>query len=165
MANMTRDRRRFACLLGMLIVTTITPNEVQAVSNLNPTRTCVFSAVKARLTKNDLPLQGVTVVRRWNWNEPHEDSTVTDANGEFNFPAVFESSVTRLLPLEIMISQSLYAIIDGEERKFWYNAKRDETENGEYGGRPTHLLCEMTHKMKIHRDDERITHTLCTLVE
>ena len=135
-------------------------------SFLNPTRTCVFSAVKARLTRQGAPLSGIAVIRRWNWHDKREDRATTNAQGEFAFPAVFESSVSRLLPIEIVISQSLYAVVNGEEQLFWVNAKRNDAENGEYEGHPTHLACELTHEMKLVEGTGNLQMlTLCTLVD
>lgn len=132
-------------------------------SFLNPTKTCVFSAVKARLTNNGQPLKGATVIRRWEWHELKEERTTTNAQGEFEFPAVYESSVTRLLPMEIVIGQSLRVVVDGEERKFWTNSKRNADLNGEYRGRLMRLTCELTNESKIYNSAGVMMSTLCTL--
>jgi hypothetical protein len=135
---------------------------VLAMSFLNPTKTCVFSAVKARLTMNGEPLKGATVIRRWEWQKLQEESTKTDEQGEFTFPAVFESSATRLLPVELVIAQGLYVKLNGEEKKLWSNSKREPKENTEYNGRPISLVCELTHEMKTTRENGAIRSTLCT---
>ncbi len=54
--------------------------EVSAMSFFNPTKTCVFSAVKAQLTMNGEPLKNATVIRRWEWQELREEKTQTDEN-------------------------------------------------------------------------------------
>ncbi len=132
-----------------------------AMSFLNPTKTCVFSAVKARLTMNGQPLKGVTVIRRWEWQKLQEEVTKTDENGEFSFPAAFESSATRLLPIELVVAQGLYVKVNGEEKKFWSNSKREPKENTEYNGRPISLVCELTRDMKTTREGGAIRSTLC----
>jgi hypothetical protein len=133
-----------------------------AMSILNPTKTCVFSAVKARLMMSGAPLEGVTVIRRWEWHELREETTVTDARGNFSFPAAFESSITRMLPMELVVAQGLYVKVGGEEKKFWSNSKRAPQENAEYDGRPISLVCELTHEMKTTRENGSIRSTLCT---
>lgn len=138
---------------------------VLAMSFLNPTKTCVFSSVKARLTMNGEPLKGVTVIRRWEWHELKEETTQTDAQGNFSFPAVFESSVTRMLPMELVIAQGLYVKVGAEEKKFWSNSKREPKENAEYNGRPISLVCELTHEMKTTRENGAIRSTLCNLAQ
>ena len=132
-----------------------------AMSFPNPTQTCVFSAVKARLALNGQPLKGVTVIRRWEWQKPREEVTETDEHGEFSFPAAFESSVTRLLPIELVVAQGLYVEINGKEKKFWSNLKRDPKENTEYNGQPISLVCELTGDMKTTREGGAIRSTLC----
>lgn len=131
-------------------------------SLFNPTKTCVFSAVKAQLTMNGQALKGVTVVRRWEWQTLREDVTKTDDAGFFSFPAVFESSVTRLLPVELVIAQGLYVKIGNEEKKFWSNSKREAKENAEFNGQPISLVCELTHEMKITREFGSMMNTLCS---
>ena len=114
----------------------------------SPLKTCVFSAVKARLTKNGKPLIGATVIRRWEWRDLQEESTKTDTQGWFTYSAKFENSVTRLLPLELVIAQALYVVVDGVETKFWSNSKREPQENTEFNGNSIYLLCEMNNPNK-----------------
>lgn len=133
-----------------------------AMSLLDVGKTCVFSHVKARLTRNGKPLQKVKVIRRWEWNDLKEDSTTTDDDGNFEFPAVFERSVTRLLPVELVIAQGLYVNVDGKETQFWSNSKREPEENAEFRGKPISLMCELTNEMKIYEDFGSIMRTLCT---
>jgi len=125
-------------------------------------KTCVFSEVKARLIKDGEPLKNTRVVRRWEWNKPREDSTTTDETGYFEFPAIFERSVSRLLPVELVIGQGLYVIENVEEKKIWSNSKREPEENAEFNGRPTELICEMTNEMEIDKDFDSRMRTLYT---
>lgn len=136
--------------------------EVSAMSFFNPPKTCVFSEVKAWLTMNGEPLKNVTVIRRWEWRELKEERTRTDEKGFFQLPAVFESSIARVLPIELVIAQGLYVIVDGEEKKFWSNSKRTPEENAEFGGRSISLLCELTDEMRINREFGSRMNTLCT---
>ena len=75
---------------------------------------------------------------------------------------VFEKSVTRLLPIELVIGQGLYVIVDGKEQQFWSNSKREPGENAEFNGKPIAMMCELTHEMKYYRDFGSIMGTLCT---
>lgn len=117
----------------ILFISLLLSLKVSAMPLINPTKACVFSAVKARLTMNGEPLKNVTVIRRWEWRQLKEESTTTDENGFFRLPAIFESSITRMLPIELVIAQGLYLIVDGEERKLWSNSKRTPEENAEFG--------------------------------
>lgn len=112
-------------------------------------KTCVFSSVKARLLLNRKPVSNAKVRREWNWNKPSFDESTTDAQGYVTFPAVFESSVSRLLPVEIAISQRLLVELDGEFKEFWLNDKREPGENEEYNGVPFDVVCELTDEEKL----------------
>lgn len=136
--------------------------EVNSMSIFGVGKTCVFSAVKVHVTKNGLPLKNIQVIRRWEWNKLKEEKTTTDQNGVFEFPAIFESSVSRLLPMELVIAQGLYIVENGEEKKVWSNSKREPGENAEFGGKPFTLNCEITNEMEIYRDFGSIMRTLCT---
>lgn len=152
---LTTRRRVLAALL-------LLPVQEALPMSPNPMKTCVFSAVQARLTRNGEPLKGVKVIRRWKWHTLREESTQTDAQGRFAFAAVFESSVTRLLPMELVVAQGMFVVIDGAERQFWANAKREPEENAELGGRPLVLACEMTKEMKLTESFGTLLSTVCT---
>ena len=126
-------------------------------------KTCVFSAVKARITKNGKPLKNIPVLRRWEWNKKREDKTLTDKDGIFTFPAVFEHSVSRLLPIELVVSQGIYAVIDNKEVRLWTNSKRNPEENSEYGGKKIDLSCEITEEAKLIEDYGSLMVTMCKL--
>ena len=145
-------------LLFLIFIT----REVMAMGFLDVGKTCVFSQVKARITKNGEPLKNIEVIRRWEWQELQSDSTRTNDNGEFEFPPIFESSVTRLLPMELVIAQGLYVIVDGEERKIWSNSKREPGENAEFQGHPISLQCEITNELRFVDDFDSSMRTLCT---
>jgi len=125
------------------------------------TKTCVFSAIKARITFNGEPVKQAKVIRKWEWKELREENTQTDDHGYFEFPAAFESSITRLLPVELVIAQGLYVVVDGEEKKFWSNSKREPDENAEFNGKPIALICDLTDEMQIYRDFGSRMNTLC----
>ena len=130
--------------------------------SLNPLKTCVFSAVKARLTINGVPVKGATVVRRWKWHSMREERTATDAAGNFSFPPVYESSVTRFLPMEFVVAQGMFVVVDGAETQFWANTKRETAENAELGGRALALVCELKNEMKLTESFGSLLSTVCT---
>jgi hypothetical protein len=68
---------------------------------LDAGKACVFSRVKAKLTMSDEPLANAKVIRRWEWQELREESTTTNNEGKFEFPAIFERSITRFFPSEL----------------------------------------------------------------
>jgi hypothetical protein len=129
----------------------------------NPLKTCVFSSVKAQLTIEGEPVKGATVIRRWDWQKQREDRTVTDESGYFEFPARFEYSVLRLLPAEIVIGQGLYVLLEGEEKAFWTNARRDPEENAEYQGHPIDIVCDLRDEEVLIKEFGARMVTLCIL--
>lgn len=150
---------------GILIFLIIITQGALAMGIFDAGKTCVFSEVKARLTLNGEPISNVKVIRRWEWNKLQEETTTTDESGYFELPPVFESSMSRMLPIELVIAQGLYVVIDGEEKKFWSNSKREPEENAEFQGSPINLSCELSSEMKIYRDFGSRMRTLCTWEE
>lgn len=126
-------------------------------------KTCVFSAVNARLTLNGVPLANAKVIRQWDWNERKRDQAMTDENGNVSLPAMYESSITRLLPTELVIGQQLSIEVDGEERVFWTNSKREPEENAEYGGHAVRLSCELSDEEALIEDYGSLMVTMCKL--
>ena len=135
---------------------------VKAMSILGIGKVCVFSEVKLRLLHDGKPISNTKVKRRWEWNELHSDERVTDDEGYVSFPAIFESSISRLLPIELVIAQGLYVVEGDEEKKIWSNSKREPEENAEFNGKTFELTCEITNEMKTYRDFGSRMRTLCT---
>jgi hypothetical protein len=135
--------------------------DVAAMGFSNPLKTCVFSAVRARLVIEGEPVKGATVIRRWEWQTLREERTVTDDEGYFDFPAKFEYSILRLLPAEIVIGQGLYVVIDNEENAFWIYSRRSPEENAEYQGRPIDIMCDLNDETVVIKDSIARMVTLC----
>lgn len=129
----------------------------------NPLKTCVFSPVKAQLLLKGEPVKGATVIRRWDWQNLREERTVTDDKGYFYFPVVYEYSIIRLLPAEIVIGQGLYSMVEGEEIFFWTNARRDHEENTEYQGRAIDITCDLSDEEVLIKEFGARMVTLCKL--
>jgi len=138
------------------------PPGAHAMSFLSIGKTCVFSEVKAVLTRDGEPLKNVEVIRKWEWKELKEEKTYTDENGVFTFPAIFESSVTRLLPIELVTGQALFVKENDIETKFWSHSKRKPEENTEFNGNPIDLTCELNNEQEIHKHSGALMRTLCS---
>lgn len=137
--------------------------ETSAMAFFNPLKTCVFSEVSARVFLNGEPVRGAKVVRKWNWHKERYDESITDVNGYVSFPPKYESSITRLLPAELVIGQQLSVFIEGEETIFWSNAKREPEINAEYGGNPFRIACELTNEEVLIESYGSLMLTMCTL--
>ena len=147
----------------ILTLSLILLSGVQAMSILGIGKTCVFSAVKLRLLQNGKPVSNTKIYREWDWNAPHSDESVTDDEGYVMFPAVFESSVSRLLPIELVITQQLSVKIGGEEKFLWTNAKRRPEEHSEYAGAKFDVVCELNDEEILIEDYGSLMLTICKL--
>ncbi len=135
----------------------------KAMSILGIGKVCVFSAVKLRLLHNGKPVSNTIVKRRWSWNKQKSDEGTTNNDGYVSFPAVFESSISRLLPIELVIGQGLLVEIGGEEKVFWSNSKREPGENAEYGGAEFDVICELSNEDVLIEDYGTLMATMCKL--
>jgi len=127
-------------------------------------KTCVFSSVKARILLNGKPLTNYKVTLKWDWNKEKSDESTTDENGVVTFPAVFESSISRLLPIEVVIAQSLSVVVDGEQNDFWISSKRAPEENAEYSGKNIDITCELTDEKVLVRNFGSKILTACKII-
>jgi len=139
--------------------------KVEAMSIFGVGKTCVFSEVKVRLLLDGKPVSDAKVTRKWDWNNKNSDQKITDKSGLVSFPAVFESSVSRLLPMELVIGQQLSVELNGEEKIFWTNSKREPEENAEYGGSPFIAECELSNEEELVEDYGSLMVTMCKLVK
>jgi hypothetical protein len=137
--------------------------KVEAIPILDIGKTCVFSEVKIHLLLDGKPVINKKVVRQWDWNKRGSDERTTDENGYVFFPAIYESSVSRLLPTELVIGQQLSVKLNGEEKVFWTNSKREPEQNAEYGGREFQITCELKNKEVLIEEYGSLMVTLCTL--
>lgn len=136
----------------------------QTMSKTGPLKSCVFSDIQAVVTLEGEPVKGARIVRRWNWQSEKEDETITDAAGRFEFPAVYERSLVRLIPVEFVVSQSLTIYYKDKEFTFYRGSKRDIELNSELGGKGLNLSCELTHDLEIYEPDVvGYVRTLCIL--
>lgn len=138
-------------------------SEVKSMSLFGVGKTCVFSSVSVQLLQNGKPVTNAKVIRQWDWNKPKADESVTNDDGYVTFPAVFESSVSRLLPMELVIGQQLSVQVNGEEKVFWTNGKRKPEENTEYGGARFEAVCELNDEEKLIEDYGSLMVTTCKL--
>ena len=147
----------------VLVFTMIFFQKVEAMSFFSVGKTCVFSEVKVRLLLNGKPVSNVEVTRQWEWNKLNSDNKTTDAQGYVSFPAVFESSVSRLLPVELVVGQQLSIQLEGKEKVFWTNSKREPEENAEYGGKKFNAVCELASEEILIEDYGSLMVTMCQL--
>lgn len=157
-----RGRIKAAVLLSMALIFV---QRVDAMSLFGIGETCVFSEVRVRLLLDGNPVINKKVIRQWEWNKRRSDQSITDEQGYASFPAVYEASVSRLLPTELVIGQQLSVELDGGEKVFWTNSKREPEENAEYGGAASNLICDLSDEERLIEDYGSLMVTMCRLVK
>jgi 5-hydroxyisourate hydrolase-like protein (transthyretin family) len=105
---------------------------------------CLFSKMTGVVNLNGKPVANVRLVRTINYNKDIVDETVTDENGNFEFPAVFRNNYAgKILPMEFVVSQLIMAHHEGKEYEMWAGVKRKPEENAESRGKPLVVSCEL----------------------
>lgn len=106
-------------------------------------KVCLFSAISGVITQDGKPVANAKLVRKVNHSKDVIDETTTDQNGHFTMPAVFERTVTKLLPMEFVVRQAIYVKHEGKEYLLWEGVKREEKENSESRGQALIVRCEL----------------------
>lgn len=125
-------------------------------------KACIFSEVSGVLLFNGEPAAGAIVKRQVEHQGQESDQATADEAGRFSLPALYQRSVSRLLPAEFVAAQSLVVEYQDQEYRIWSNTKRKPEENAELGGQPLNLRCEITAELQLHREFGSILRTNCT---
>ena len=86
------------------------------------------------LTDAGKPLAGITLERKISENDDYvmTQKTITDENGEFNFPSVYRYGLTRFSIAENRYFQKITFLFDGKEKNAFYTAKSGVLLNDEF---------------------------------
>ena len=122
----------------------------------------LFSEVKGIVYLNGEPVPNAKVVRSYEYNSLEHEETVTDASGAFYFPPLHGKSLSSILPIELVVAQSMVVSFNGKDYKIWSNTKRSKAHNSELGGSPLILKCDLVDELKIHREFGSILRTNCS---
>ncbi|MGQ9427623.1 DUF6795 domain-containing protein [Gilvimarinus sp. F26214L] len=105
---------------------------------------CLFSGISGVIKLHGEPVAGARLVRTASLEfSPKRDETTTDENGYFEFPPLYERSISKYLPQEFVAKQDLVAIHEGKEYVVWDGIKRDPSENAESRGNPLVVECNL----------------------
>ena len=124
-------------------------------------KACVFSEVNLSITDKGKPASVAKVWRRKKKKKEVIDEFDTDMEGRLKLPAVYQRSITQLLPIEFVVSQVFKIVFDGQEFEVWINSKRDSAVNSELGGIPLNLTCELTDEAILHEEFDTLLLTSC----
>lgn len=108
----------------------------------------LFSETSGQVLFNGKPAQGATVVQAISskrLGDIPSNTTRTDDNGRFFFPAITKSAgLARLNPAQVTIRQALKISYQGKDYDAWINYRGDFENNSENNGKPLKLVCELT---------------------
>jgi len=91
---------------------------------------CLFSEMTGVVNYEGKLAAGVKLVRMVDLNKEVYDETVTDEEGKFHFPAIYQSSILRkILPMEFVVLQDITAHFKGKEYEIWHSVKRSPEVN------------------------------------
>lgn len=144
-------------LLSILVVAT----GVFAMSMGNIGKVCLFSAMSGTITLDGKPVVNAKLVRTADRDGAKTDETMTDENGYFQFPAMFERTITKFLPQEFVVSQKVVLYFDEQEYEIWWGIKRKPEENIESRGKPLVVNCELSNSNASVMIDASSFHGLC----
>lgn len=131
-------------------------------SIMNAGKSCVFSSVDVVVTRDGVPVADARVVRTSEWQKEEVETTVTDSEGRFSFPALYHASASKFVPFsEFVASQSIVVEVEGQQFEIWANGKRDPKENAEFGGQPIKLTCELNDDVRLVEDFDTLLVTNC----
>lgn len=112
------------------------------------TKNTMFSAVQGTVTLNGVKLENAEVTQTYEWawdNELVFAKTRSDSEGRFIFDRLEKSpGLSRFLPHEPVIIQTIKIIYLGNEHIAWKYTKHDYEEGGELGTNIIEITCELT---------------------
>lgn len=108
----------------------------------------LFSEVEGIVLQEGHPLEGVEIVQEITYQRPGKiptKTTQTDADGKFTLERITTTGgLGRFLPGQIAILQRIVIRHRGVEYEGWRHTKTSYEQNGELGGRPLRLVCELS---------------------
>lgn len=136
----------YLALIGLLALI----NFGQANAMAGSGKKCMFSGVQGVVTLNGTPVEGATVLRNYLWEGPDksvDDNASTDAMGRFSFDARFDGTfLSSIFPHNPSINQRITITYERKQYKAWVYHKNNYDLNGELGGKPLVLKCELSHE-------------------
>ncbi len=125
-------------------------------------KVCLFSAISGTITLDGKPVAHARLVRTGDRDGPSVDEAVTDENGYFEFPAMFERTITKFLPQEFVASQEIIVHYKDKKYEMWSAVKRKQEENVESRGKPLVVACELNAEQTLIMVNDSPIHSLCS---
>lgn len=126
-------------------------------------KVCLFSGISGTITLNGKPVKNARLIRTAKKEKPKSDETTTDENGHFSMPPIYERTVTKYLPMEFVVSQTIVVEYEGQQYEMWHGVKRKEEENAESKGKPLVVTCKLELEKQLYKSvDGSPVFSLCT---
>lgn len=125
-------------------------------------KVCLFSQISGIITLDGKPVSHAKLVRTVGKEKELTDETMTDENGHFKLPAIFDRTITKFLPMEFVVRQVIYVHYEGKEYKLWSGVKRQAEENSESRGQPLIVKCELNQETNLKQVNGSPIISLCT---
>ena len=125
-------------------------------------KVCLFSAMSGTITLDGKPVANARLVRTGDRDGAIVDETHTDKNGYFEFPAMFERTITKFLPQEFVASQEVIVHYQNKQYEMWSAVKRKKEENVESRGKPLVVTCELNAEQSLIMVNDSPIHSLCS---
>jgi len=131
----------------MCILSLIFSFGVYAMSINDIGKQCLFSSFSGVITLNGKPVDGAKIKRvayRSHTKGDKTDYTVTNAQGKFTMPAVWDKNIVgTFLPMEFAAAQEVFVYFENQEYQIWRGMKRQKEENTESNGEKLNVQCEL----------------------
>ena len=123
---------------------------------------CLFSKTSGQILNEGKPVEGANIIRTMIWqNKTFEEKAVTDKNGNFTFDAKIKNSLSKFIPVEVVVAQKILIEHNGIQYEGWKANKRDAEENTELNGRPINLKCELTDEVSVKEQGRNVIKGMC----
>jgi hypothetical protein len=125
-------------------------------------KVCLFSGISGVIMLDGKPVANARLVRTADRDGAKTDETMTDKDGRFSFPAMFERTVAKYLPQEFVSAQQIHVHFEGKNYEMWTGVKRKQEENTESRGKPLVVKCELNSARNTIYVDHAVYITMCT---
>lgn len=150
--------------LSVLLLGLITLEGVSAMGFFKKPKHCVFSAMSGTLTLNGEPVKNARLVRTGQLGHAESavtDEFVTDEQGRFAFPDMYQSASEFGLLVAFKVFQTVTVYVHDDEFRIWSGIKNDGLVGSENRGEIWEVTCELTDEEDIVRVNDGVFHTNC----
>lgn len=121
---------------------------------------CLFSAMCGIITVNQQPQAHLTLTRTAQWQGIEIDTTVTDADGYFEFPSMFVKNRKKFQTSTFLVTQNIFTDFGNKNIRLWLGSKLFPQEFSESRGEIISVRGELTEREKSYSINSQVFLTL-----